>query len=142
MRLEKLQRIQDRRMQSLRETLENNIRQRSKLQLALEKSPEPIAMLSMQQGIDNASSRISTISKELDTHDLLNASDLFVDTTQVIRTPVIIASSNWYRPVLFGIAGLIVGLFLTLIIAIFAVFKAFSGKGKESEDDHVTSGSD
>jgi hypothetical protein len=59
---------------------------------------------------------------------LLNASDLFIDTTQVIRPPFIVASSNWYRPILYGAIGLGVGLLLTLVLAIIAIIRALTRK--------------
>jgi len=136
-RFKKMQRVQRRRMKAQEQNLDDFTKQRTVLQRRLETAEDPVAMLALQQGIDNASTRIAGIRKELDTHALLNASDLFVDTTQVIRTPVIIASSNWYRPLIFGSVGLAIGLFLSFIIAIVAVLRAFTPK-KDTDTDTDT----
>ena len=133
-RFKKMQRVQRRRMKSQEQNLDDFTKQRTVLQRRLETAEDPVAMLALQQGIDNASIRIAGIRKELDTHDLLNASDLFVDTTQVIRRPVIIASSDWYRPLIFGAIGLAVGLFLTLVIVIVVILRAFSPKKHKNKD--------
>ena len=134
-RLDAYSKAQKKRMQSLEENLENFTRQREQLQRRINETRDPIAMLAMQQGIDNASSRISSIRLELDTYELLNASDLYIDTTQIIRDPIIVASSNWYRPIIFGAVGLAIGLFLTLVIAIIAVLRAFSRKKKTRDGE-------
>ena len=134
-RLDAYSKAQKKRMQGLEENLENFTRQREQLQRRINETRDPIAMLAMQQGIDNASSRISSIRLELDTYELLNASDLYIDTTQIIRDPIIVASSNWYRPIIFGAVGLAIGLFLTLVIAIIAVLRAFSRKKKTRDEE-------
>ena len=134
-RFDDYSRAQKKRMQGLEENLENFTRQREQLQRRINETRDPIAMLAMQQGIDNASSRISSIRLELDTHEYLHASDLYIDTTQIIRDPIIVASSNWYRPIIFGAVGLAIGLFLTLVIAIIAVLRACSSKKKTRQEE-------
>ena len=134
-RFDDYSRAQKKRMQGLEENLENFTRQREQLQRRINETRDPIAMLAMQQGIDNASSRISSIRLELDTYEYLHASDLYIDTTQIIRDPIIVASSNWYRPIIFGAVGLAIGLFLTLVIAIIAVLRAFSSKKKTRDEE-------
>ena len=135
-RLEKMQAIQTQRMTAQRKNVEKFKQQRDALEARIVATDIPIAMLAMQQGIDNASTRIAGIQKELDVHAVINASDLFVDTTQVVREPEIIASSDWYRPLIAGSIGLGVGLVLTFLIAIVAVLFSFSsskrakGRGK------------
>ena len=125
-RLEKMQAIQTQRMMAQRKNVEKFKQQRDALEARIAATDIPIAMLAMQQGIDNASTRIAGIQKELDVHAVINASDLFVDTTQVVREPEIIASSDWYRPLIAGSIGLGVGLVLTFLIAIVAVLFSFS----------------
>jgi hypothetical protein len=134
-RLEKMQAVQAQRMTAQRDNLEKFKQQRDALEMRISETDDPIAMLAMQQGIDNASTRIAGIQKELDVHAVLNASDLFVDTTAVIREQEIIASSDWYRPLIAGSIGLGVGLVLTLLIAIVAVLLSFSSSKptKDSE---------
>jgi hypothetical protein len=51
----------------------------------------------------------------------------------VIVKPLIVASSNWYRPLLAGAIGLGVGLLLTLLIGIIAVIRAVSSKKHRTE---------
>ena len=125
-RLEKMQAVQAQRMTAHSNNVEKFKRQRDALEARIAATDNPIAMLAMQQGIDNASTRIAGIQKELDIHAVLNASDLFVDTTQIVREPQIIASSDWYRPLIAGSIGLGVGLVLTFLIAIVAIFLSFS----------------
>ena len=125
-------------MATLQENLEKHKGRRDVLEARNKQADDPIAMLATQQGIDNASARIEGIQKELDAYAVLNASDLFVDSTQVILKPLIVASSNWYRPLMAGAIGLGIGLLLTILIAIIAVIRAFSSKkhGKEIEGDN------
>ncbi len=135
-RLEKLQVVQYDRKISLENTLEDLTNRSNSLKQAIRSGADPIAILAMQQSLDNAGARISNIKSELSTMALLNASDLYIDTTQIVRPPYIIASSDWYRPLIFGAIGLAVGLMLTLLIAIIAIVRAFSGN-KEDEDSNI-----
>jgi hypothetical protein len=126
-------------MATLQESLERFKGQRDTLEAQIKQTDEPVAMLAVQQGIDNASARIGRIQKELDSYAVLNASDLFVDSTKVILGPLIVASSNWYRPLIWGAIGLGIGLLLTLLIAIVVVIRALSsGKnsGEECQGEH------
>jgi hypothetical protein len=132
-RLEKLQAVQSERKASLESTLEDLLMRSENLKQAMQSDPNPVALMAMQQGLDNAGARISSIKQELSTLDLLNASDLFIDTSQFVRPPFIVASSDWYRPLIFGALGLAVGLGLTLLIAIIAIVRAFT-KEKDGDD--------
>lgn len=129
-RLEKMKAAQSQRMEMLHGNLVKFKQQRAALEAQFSESTDPIALLALQQGIDNASMRIANIQKELDAYAVLNASDLFIDSTQVILKPLMVASSNWYRPLVFGAIGLGIGLLITLLIAIVAVLVSFSS-GKE-----------
>jgi len=133
-RLEKMKKAQAQRMATLQENLEKIKAQRDALEAQIKQTDEPVAMLAVQQGIDNASTRIGGIQKELDTYATLNASDLFVDSTQVILEPVIVASSDWYRPLIMGAIGLGIGLLLTFLIAIVVVIRALSSGKKNNEE--------
>lgn len=137
-RLEKMKKAQTQRMATLQESLEKFKGQRDTLEAQIKQTDEPVAMLAVQQGIDNASARIGGIQKELDSYAVLNASDLFVDSTQVILGPIIVASSDWYRPLFWGAIGLGIGLLLTFLIAIVVVIRALSSKknGEESQGEH------
>jgi hypothetical protein len=137
-RLEKMKKVQTQRMATLQENLEKFKGQRDALEVQSKQTDDPIAMLAVQQGIDNASARIGGIRKELDSYAVLNASDLFVDSTQVILEPLIVASSDWYRPLIAGVVGLGIGLLLTFLIAIIAVIRALSSaknNGEESQGE-------
>ena len=133
-RLEKMKKAQAQRMATLQINLEKFNGQRDALETRVKRIDEPISMLAAQQGIDNASARIGGIQKELDAYAVLNASDLFVDSTQVILEPLIVASSNWYRPLIAGAIGLGVGMLLTFLIAIIAVILAFSSSRKNGAE--------
>ena len=129
-RLEKMKKAQLERMVILQENLEKFKSQRDAKEAQIIQTDDPIAMLAIQQGIDQASVLIGGIQKELDTYTVLNASDLFVDSTQVILEPLIVASSGWYRPLIAGAVGLGIGLLFTILIAIIAILGSF-GPGKK-----------
>ena len=125
-RLEEIKKVQAQRMAALQQNLEKFKGQRDALEARIKQTDAPVAMLAVQQGIDNASARIGGIRKELDTYAVLNASDLFVDSTQVILEPRIVASSEWYRPLIAGAISLGIGLFLTFLIALFVVMRSLT----------------
>jgi hypothetical protein len=133
-RLEKMKKAQTQRMATLQKNLGKFKGQREALEAQIKRTDAPVAMLAVQQGIDNASARIGGIQKELDAYAVLNASDLFVDSTQVILGPIKVASSDWYRPLIWGAIGLGIGLLLTFLIAIIAVIRALSSGKKNSEE--------
>ncbi|MFC1681131.1 hypothetical protein ACFL1S_04980, partial [Pseudomonadota bacterium] len=138
-RLEKMKKVQAQRMATLQENLEKFIGQRNILEDMIKHTDVPVAMLALQQGIDNATARIGGIQKELDTYHVLNANDLFVDSTQIILEPRIVASSEWYRPLVAGAISLGIGLLLTLLIAIVAVIRSLSSaKNPEKEEQEKT----
>jgi hypothetical protein len=130
-RLEKMKRAQSERMARLQRNLEKFKKQRDAKEAQIIRTENPIASLAIQQGIDQASVFIRNIEEELDTHDFLNASDLFVDSTKVILDPLIIASSGWYRPLIAGVFGLLIGLLFTVLIAIIAIVGEFSTDSKK-----------
>jgi hypothetical protein len=132
-RLEKMKTVQLQRMATLRENLEKFKGQRDALESQIKNVDDPISMLAAQQGIDNASTRIGGIQKELDTYAVLNASDLFVDVTEVILEPIIVASSSWYRPLIAGGVGLGIGLLLTFMIGLIAIIFSLSSSKKEGK---------
>ena len=138
-RLEKMKNAQTQRMGTLQQNLKKFKEQRNALESQFKLSSDPIAILATQQGIDNASTRIAGIQKELDAYAVLNASDLFVDSTQVILEPLMVASSKWYRPLIAGAIGLGIGLFLTLLIAIIAVIMSLSSGNKNGEESEEKS---
>jgi hypothetical protein len=132
-RLEKMKAVQLQRMATLRENLEKFKGQRDALEFQIKNVDDPISMLAAQQGIDNASTRMGGIQKELDTYAVLNASDLFVDVTEVILEPIIVASSSWYRPLIAGGVGLGIGLLLTFMIGLIAIIFSLSSSKKEGK---------
>ena len=124
-RLEKLQAVQLKRNTSLESQLEDF----QKRAVTLESSLQPGSSansLATQQELKSLRDRISGIRLELNALALLNASDLFIDTTQIVQPPIIIASSNWYRPILYGAGGLAIGLFLTFVISIVTIILSIS----------------
>lgn len=139
-RLEKMKQVQSQRMEMLRSNLDKFKQQRDTLESQFKQSSDPIALLALQQGIDSASMRISSTQKELDSYAVLNASDLFVDSTQVILEPMMIASSKWYRPLIGGAIGLGVGLLITLLIAIIAMVVSLSSRKATEEEGRAEGG--
>ena len=84
-RLEKLQAVQSDRRQSL-ETASQELKGRKQsLANELETGSDPIVVLALQQSLDSTMTRISKIKFELSTMSLLNASDLYIDTTQIVQ---------------------------------------------------------
>jgi hypothetical protein len=134
-RLEKLQAVQLNRKNSLESTRSELSQRVDDLEKSQQGSATPIGMLAVQQEIDNARSRIATIGKELDTMAVLNASDLYIDTSQFIQEPIVVASSNWYRPILYGAGGLGVGLVLVIIIFFISMIRSFSSKRNEKQKE-------
>ena len=133
-RLEKLKIVQRQRKQDIQQSLETQTRRLEDIARKLKATDEPVTLLALQQAQDNSYDRVANIKKELLAHKLLNSTDLFIDTTQIVQQPFIVASSNWYRPLIFGLIGLAVGLGLTLIIAIASIFNALTGKSREATD--------
>ena len=115
-RLERLKAVQSQRKQDIQQSLETQTRRLDEIARKLIITNDPVTLLALQQAQDNSYDRVATIKKELLAHKLLNSTDLFIDTTQIVQEPFIIASSNWYRPLIFGLIGLAIGLGLTLII--------------------------
>ena len=132
-RLKKLQAVQSDRRQSLETDLQELKDRKQSLANELGSTPDSIVVLALQQSLDSTTTRISNIQSELSTMSLLNASDLYIDTTQVVQPPFIVASSDWYRPLILGGIGLAIGLGLTLLIALITIFRALSSKAKENK---------
>jgi hypothetical protein len=58
--------------------------------------------VALQQARMDAQDKNAKHQRELNAINLARASDLFVDTSAVVRAPVVIITSRWYRPVLYG----------------------------------------
>jgi hypothetical protein len=134
-RLEKLQAVQLKRKTSLEAQVAGFQKRVADLELSIQQGGGSADSLARQQELKSTRDRIAGIRLELNALALLNASDLFIDTTQVIQAPIIIASSNWYRPILYGAAGLAVGLILTFVIAISAIILSISRRKKEPDKE-------
>ena len=133
-RLEKLQSVQDARKESLEIQLGELEFLADSLSKAQQTSTQSIELLAIQNGIDNARERSGKIKLELSTLSLLNASDLYIDTTQMVQEPRVIYSSKWARPLLFGVGGLAVGLILIVLIAITSIIRTLFIKRKDDKD--------
>ncbi len=133
-RLEKLQAVQLKRKTSLEVQVESFLKRVADLELSIQQGGSANS-LARQQELKSTRDRVAGIRLELNAFALLNASDLFIDTTQIIQAPIIIASSNWYRPILFGAVGLALGLILTLVIAIIAIILSFSRRKKKPDKE-------
>lgn len=127
-RLEKLQTVQAKRRESLESLLEELIQLTDSLSKTQQNSSAPIELLASQNGLDNTRERIGKIKLELSTLSLLNASDLYIDTTQVVIAPRMLYTSKWSRPLTFGGVGLAIGLIITALIAIISILRAIISK--------------
>lgn len=130
-RLRKLSESQDRRRQLLEAEL-TDLKQRvdrfNEAQKHIAVETQGSAWFALLRSRGDARNRINVIKLELNQMELVAASDLFIDTSAVIEEPLLIARSQWYRPVLYGLIGLGVGALLTLILAIVAIIRALSGR--------------
>jgi len=133
-RLDKLQSVQAVRKESLELQLEELMLLADSLSEARQTSTEPIQLLAIQHGLDNTRVRIGKIRLELSTLSLLNASDLYIDTTQIVQEPRVVYSSKWTRPLIFGVAGLAIGLILIVLIAITSIIRTLINKRIHGED--------
>ena len=133
-RLEKLQSVQAVRKESLVTQLKELEHLADSLSKAQQASTKAIELLAIQKGLDNTRGRIGKIKLELSTLSLLNASDLYIDTTQMVQEPRVIYTSNWTRPLFFGAVGLAIGLILIVLIAITSIIRTLFNKRKDNED--------
>jgi hypothetical protein len=138
-RLDKLQLVQATRKESLEIQLEELGHLADSLSKAQQTSTQPIELLAIQNGLDNTRERIGKIKLELNTLSLLNASDLYIDTTQIVQEPRVVYSSKWTRPLMFGVAGLAIGLILILLIAITSIIRTIINKKIHGEDSEESS---
>ena len=124
-RLEKLQTVQKKRKESLESLLEELLQFTESLSKTQQSSSAPIELLAIQNGLDNTRERIGKINLELSTLSLLNASDLYIDTTQVVIEPRLLYTSKWSRPLTFGAVGLAIGLMISGLIAVISIIRAY-----------------
>ena len=128
-RLSKLSESQVRRRQLLETELGElgrRLDQFNEAQKNIDVESEGSAWFALLRSRADAKNRINAIKLELNHMELVAASDLFIDTSAIIEEPLLIARSQWYRPVLFGVIGLGAGALLTLILAVVAVIRALS----------------
>jgi hypothetical protein len=127
-RLEKLQAVQEKRSESLEGLLEEMQQLAESLSKSQQSITAPIELLAIQHGLDSTRERIGKIKLELSTLSLLNASDLYIDTTQIIIEPRMLYTSKWSRPLTFGAAGLVIGLIIISLIALTSIFRTIISK--------------
>jgi len=139
-RLEKLQAVQAERRTSLESLLEELQQLTESLSKAQQSSTEPIELLAIQRGLDNTRERIGKIKLELSTLSLLNASDLYIDTTQIVIEPRILYTTKWSRPLTFGIGGLVIGLIIISLIALISILRTILRKMRHQRTLETQSG--
>lgn len=91
-----------------------------------QKDQEVGAWVALQQARMDAQNKIATHRRQLNAIDLARASDLFVDTSAVVQTPVVIVTSRLYRPLLYGAIGLGIGVGLTILLIIVSIVRALT----------------
>lgn len=84
--------------------------------------------VTLQQARMDAQNKIATHRRELNAINLARASDLFVDTSAVVQTPVVIITSRWYRPFFYGLIGLGIGVGFTVLLIIVSIVVALVGR--------------
>jgi len=139
-RLEKLQAVQAERRTSLESLLEELQQLTESLSKAQQSSTEPIELLAIQRGLDNTRERIGKIKLELSTLSLLNASDLYIDTTQIVIEPRMLYTTKWSRPLTFGIGGLVIGLIIVSLIAFTSILRTILRKMRHQRTLETQSG--
>jgi len=75
--------------------------------------------------------------RELNDIKFHQALDHFIGESEITLAPTLVARSSWYRPLLCGVIGLAVGLFLVFILCIFAVFRTPRGGDSHEISDSV-----
>ena len=139
-RLEKLQAVQAERRASLENLLEELQQLTESLVKAQKSSEAPIELLAIQNGLDNTRERIGKIKLELSTLSLLNASDLYIDSTQIVIEPRILYTTKWSRPLTFGVGGLIIGLIIVSVIALTSILRTILSKKRHQRTLETQSG--
>ncbi len=76
--------------------------------------------------------------RELNDIKFRQALDYYVSESEVTLAPTLVARSSWYRPLLCGVIGLAVGLFLVFILCIFALFRSPRGGDAQSTEVSTT----
>jgi len=139
-RLEKLQAVQAERRASLENLLEELQQLTESLVKAQKSSEAPIELLAIQNGLDNTRERIGKIKLELSTLSLLNASDLYIDSTQIVIEPRMLYTTKWSRPLTFGVGGLIIGLIIVSLIALTSILRTILSKKRHQRTLETQSG--
>jgi len=143
-RLDKLQSVQAARKESLEVQLEELAHLADSFSKVHQTSTQPLELLAIQNELNNTRERIGKIKLELSTLSLLNASDLFIDTTQIVQEPRVVYTSEWIRPLVFGVAGLVIGLILIALIVITSIIhtnlvkKIRHGEDSEKSSEEIT----
>lgn len=104
-----------------RDELLQTIRDRSESGLS------PGELNAMHSRISRLTERIGSSKEELNDMKFLQTLDLYIGKSEVTVPPRLIAKSSWYRPLIFGIIGLAVGLILVFFLCIFTVFRTPRG---------------
>jgi hypothetical protein len=81
--------------------------------------------------------RVDLSKEELNDMKFLQALDFYIGKSEVTVVPTLVAKSSWYRPLIFGVFGLAVGLFLVLILCVFTVFRTPRGEDKKETTENV-----
>jgi hypothetical protein len=81
--------------------------------------------------------RIDLSKEELNDMKFLQALDFYIGKSEVTVVPTLVAKSSWYRPLIFGVFGLAVGLFLVLILCVFTVFRTPRGEDKKATNENA-----
>jgi len=65
--------------------------------------------------------KIGLSMRELNDMKYRQALDLYIGESEVTVAPTLVAKSSWYRPLIFGVLGFSVGLFLVFILCVLAI---------------------
>lgn len=81
--------------------------------------------------------RIGLSQRELNDMKFRQALDLYIGESEITVAPTLVAQSSWYRPLIFGVLGLAVGLSLTFILCVIAVFRTPRSEDAQAISENV-----
>lgn len=134
--------ILDERHKLLEDLVAESTEERNELIEEIEGSPRTELSTSEWFALHNSRSRLNEkiALSELELNDMKfrQVLDFYIGESEVTVAPMLVAKSSWYRPLIFGVFGLAVGLFLVFILCIITVFRARRGRDTKAANENVS----
>ena len=133
--------ILDERKKLLENLVAESTKERNELTEEIEGSPRTDLGTGERFALHNSRGRLNekiALSKlELNDMKYRQAIDFYIGESEITVAPMLVAKSSWYRPLIFGVFGLAVGLFLVFILCIITVFQARRGRDTKATSENV-----